>query len=274
VDVTDEHVEEALVEMAYRWGDIEGVISSWVRRRRGAEDEQVGARVADALRQAFRVEAQVEEGEDDFGNPWASYDYVAFFDVEQRDSRDGAQVVRDEVRFLENVIAKLSGGERRNVQVRVTAPGTPATGEVCGRPFEPKPKKHLDVTDVPIEKPESNVPLTQRDTYWLTPIEVPFYDALRETGAIFAVQPWIQGVESRYRPDFMIFYDGGMVVVELDGHESHKTREQRTRDARRQRWFEGRGIRVLRWTGSEVHTNAQSCVRELLEIVRGKQARF
>jgi very-short-patch-repair endonuclease len=72
----------------------------------------------------------------------------------------------------------------------------------------------------------------------------------------------------------MILYDGGIVVVELDGNETHKTREQRTRDARRQRWFEARGIRVLRWTGTEVHKNAQECVRELLEIVRGKQARF
>ncbi|MFL5858701.1 MAG: DUF559 domain-containing protein [Solirubrobacteraceae bacterium] len=62
-----------------------------------------------------------------------------------------------------------------------------------------------------------------------------------------------------------------MVVVELDGHEPHKTREQRTRDAKRQRWFEGRGIRVLRWTGSEVHANAQECVREMLEIIRGSK---
>lgn len=59
--------------------------------------------------------------------------------------------------------------------------------------------------------------------------------ALRETGALLAVQPWVQGTDSRFRPDFMVFYDGGTVVVELDGHETHKTREQRTRDARRQR---------------------------------------
>jgi very-short-patch-repair endonuclease len=144
----------------------------------------------------------------------------------------------------------------------------------CGRLGSPPPKRHIDVTDVPDEKPDSNVPLVQRDRYWLTPIEVPFYDALRETGAIFAVQPWVQGVESRFRPDFMVFYDGGIVVVELDGHEYHKSKEQRTSDAKRQRWFEARRIRVLRWTGSEVHQNAQECVRELLEIVRGKQARF
>jgi len=90
--------------------------------------------------------------------------------------------------------------------VRVVSIGTPAEGQVCGRPGQPPPKKHIDVTDVPVEKPESRVPLEERDGYWLTPIEVPFYDALRETGLVFAVQPWIQGVERRYRLDFLIFY--------------------------------------------------------------------
>jgi very-short-patch-repair endonuclease len=129
------------------------------------------------------------------------------------------------------------------------------------------------VSDVPIEKPDSNVPLTQRDDYWLTPIEVPFYEALRETGLIFAVQPWIQGVERRYRLDFLIFYDGGMVAVELDGHEAHKSKEQRMRDAKRDRWFAERKVTTVRWTGSEVRRDPQECVRQLLSILRGTQAR-
>ena len=102
---------------------------------------------------------------------------------------------------------------------------------------------------------------------------MPFYDALRDTGLVFAVQPWIQGVETRFRLDFLIFYDAGMVGVELDGHETHKTKEQRTKDARRDRWFAARKVRMLRWTGSEVMRNPQECVRELIEIVRGRQAR-
>ncbi|MDX6590841.1 MAG: hypothetical protein QOJ13_37 [Gaiellales bacterium] len=69
-----------------------------------------------------------------------------------------------------------------------------------------------------------SVPLTEVDGYQLTPIEVPFYKALRETGLVFAVQPWIQGTDRHYRPDFLVFYDGGAVVVELDGHEYHKTK--------------------------------------------------
>ncbi len=130
-----------------------------------------------------------------------------------------------------------------------------------------------DVTDLPMEKPESQVPLVERDGYWLTPIEVPFYDALRDTGLFFAVQPWIQGVDRRYRLDFLVFYGGGTVAVELDGHEWHKTKEQRQRDAKRDRWFNARGVRTLRWTGSEVAADPQACVKDLMDIVRGTHAR-
>ncbi|CAN5214009.1 hypothetical protein BH20ACT20_BH20ACT20_04270 [soil metagenome] len=272
----DTAIDETLVEMAYRWGDIENALSTWVRfgKSEGEPDKEVGMELSAALVEAFRVEAKCELGEDDYyGNPITLYSYEILFDVEERAGREAAQTVRDEDRFLENVVQKLSRGERRPIEVRVVSAGTPATGMVCAHLFDDVPKAHLDVTDVPVEKPDSNVPLTKRDNYWLTPIEVPFYDALRETGLVFAVQPWIQGVERRYRLDFLVFYDGGMVAVELDGHEAHKTKEQRIRDAKRDRWFEGRKVRTLRWTGTEVHANPADCVRELLDIVRGRQAR-
>jgi very-short-patch-repair endonuclease len=177
------------------------------------------------------------------------------------------------LRLVSKAIKTAFSGVEHSAEVRVVSIGTPAEGQVCGRPDQPPPKPHIDVSDVPIEKPDSNVPLVQKDGYWLTPIEVPFYDALRDTGLVFAVKPWVQGVESRFRLDFLIFYDGGMVGVELDGHETHKTKEQRAKDARRDRWFAARKVRMLRWTGSEVMRNPQECVRELLEIVRGRQAR-
>jgi hypothetical protein len=234
----------------------------------------IGSQVASELVHAFRVEALVQEGVNDFGDEYQHFWYRILFDVEDGAAREAATCVRKEERFLQKVIASEFGGARYGTEVRVCSSGIPAEGQICGRSWAPPPQRHIDVTDVPTEKPESSVPLVEKDGYWLTPIELPFYDALRDTAAIFAVQPWVQGVESRYRPDFMVFYDGGIAIVELDGHESHRTREQRTRDAKRQRWFEARGMRVLRWTGSEVHANAQECVRELLEIIRGKQARF
>jgi very-short-patch-repair endonuclease len=131
-----------------------------------------------------------------------------------------------------------------------------------------------DLSDLPTQPiMAGSVPLTEVDGYQLTPIEVPFYQALRETGLVFAVQPWIQGTDRRYRPDFLVFYDGGAVVVELDGHEFHKTKGQRGQDAARDRWFQARGVTSLRWTGSQVNADPDGCVKELLDVLRGSQAR-
>jgi very-short-patch-repair endonuclease len=119
----------------------------------------------------------------------------------------------------------------------------------------------------------SSVPRELRGPHELTPIEAPFFDALAETGLTFSVQPFIQHADRRYRLDFLIHYDGRAVAVELDGHEYHKTKEQRTKDAARDRWLMARGIRVVRFTGSEVFADPQKCVRELLDVVRQSQAR-
>jgi very-short-patch-repair endonuclease len=268
--------DETLVEMAYRWADVEAALPTWVIPTPDplGEDDRIGERIANALERAFRVEALVTESDSDInGEPFYQFGFEVLFDVEDADAREAAKTVRTGIKTVRRVIKTEFSGAEHGVEVRVVSIGTPAEAQVCGRPGQPPPKDHIDVSDVPIEKPDSNVPLVQRDHYWLTPIEVPFYDALRETSLVFAVQPWIQGVESRFRLDFLVFYDGGMIAVELDGHESHKTKEQRTRDAKRDRWFAARKVRTLRWTGSEVTRNPQECVRELLEIVRGRQAR-
>jgi hypothetical protein len=67
--------------------------------------------------------------------------------------------------------------------------------------------------------------------------------------------------------------DGKPHVVELDGHEWHKSKEQRGADAERERWFEERGIRVHRFTGTQVHADAEGCVSELLNLLRGAASR-
>jgi hypothetical protein len=159
------------------------------------------------------------------------------------------------------------------LSVRVAPAGTPVTGEICRRLGEKHPKSREPILDdLPNLKPESAVPLVERDGYWLTPIEVPFYDALRETGLFFAVQPRIQWTDRQYRLDFLVFYDGGAVAVELDGHEWHKSRAQRiqrrkkgrqkTRPhrcrSRASRWPAGGSAR---WTVTSDHRLAVSATR-------------
>lgn len=57
------------------------------------------------------------------------------------------------------------------------------------------------------------------------------------------MRTWIEHADRRYRLDFLVHYDGRGVAVELDGHEYHKTKEQRSYDAERDRWLKARGIR-------------------------------
>jgi very-short-patch-repair endonuclease len=57
-------------------------------------------------------------------------------------------------------------------------------------------------------------------------------------------------------------------VVEIDGHEYHKTKEQRYHDYVRERKLQAKGIIVVRFTASEVFVNAESCVEELDKIMK------
>jgi hypothetical protein len=62
---------------------------------------------------------------------------------------------------------------------------------------------------------------------------------VRDTGLTFAVQPWVQGTDRRYRVDFIVFHEGRSVAVELDGHD-WRAREQTEKgllreEARRER---------------------------------------
>ena len=52
------------------------------------------------------------------------------------------------------------------------------------------------------------------------------------------------------------------LIVEIDGHESHKTKEQRYADYKRERFFLHRGYHVMRFTGSEVFVDPLKCVME------------
>lgn len=250
--------QDTLYEMAFAWSDIERTL------------EQSRPDLYDAVRLAYRVEAVI--GENDWGDPQTVYDL--FFNGDDQASRKAARLVRDsEQKLVATIRAHVELWDRRySHTIRVLPPNREGDGMVCERlrPTEPS----VTVEDVPTPKPNSSAPLEQRDGHWLTPIEVPFYDALRETGATFAVQPWVQGVDGRYRPDFIVFYGGASAVVELDGHEFHKTKDQRAHDNRKARWFEKRGMKLVRYTGSEVHADVQACVKDLLDVLRQSQSRY
>ena len=75
----------------------------------------------------------------------------------------------------------------------------------------------------------------------------------------------------RYRADFFIeanYDDCRSVIVECDGHDYHdRTKEQAARDKKRDRAIQAAGYPVLRFTGSELHRDAQACADEVLGFV-------
>lgn len=71
-----------------------------------------------------------------------------------------------------------------------------------------------------------------------------------------------------YIVDFYIEdMDGNKYVVEIDGHEAHKTKIQRYEDYVRERFLQKQLIVVIRFTASEVFVDADKCARECADII-------
>lgn len=96
----------------------------------------------------------------------------------------------------------------------------------------------------------------------------PYFDE-----AIFVFQQVKMGP---YRADFVI-HDVSMpleirepriMIVECDGHDFHeRTKEQARRDKKRDRYFQSKGYKVLRFTGSEIWADPDACVEEIIDQV-------
>jgi very-short-patch-repair endonuclease len=259
-----QEIQEKLIEMAYTWGDIEKELA-----------EEPGGEAAfnsAMIETPFRIEAIYDEN--GLGDPCVFY--VLLFDVADDGARENARLLEQHGSLLDEVIKRHARPWHSTdyLSIKQVPRSTPVEGEICRRLGEKHPTKAAAaLEDVPVNYSAGEVGLIEKDGYFLTPIEVPFYNALRETGLTFAVQPWIQGTDRRYRVDFLVFHDGRAVAVELDGHDWHKTKEQRGKDAERDRWFKARKIETLRWTGSQVFADAQACVVELQDVLRAAPAK-
>ena len=56
-------------------------------------------------------------------------------------------------------------------------------------------------------------------------------------------------------------------IIEIDGHEWHKTKKQRYDDYKRERYLIRLGYIVIRFTGSEVFVDPRQCAVETLRLV-------
>jgi len=76
-----------------------------------------------------------------------------------------------------------------------------------------------------------------------------------------------------YIIDFVVDYhfqvDTIKVAIEIDGHESHKTKAQRLNDYARERFLMAKRMLVIRFAASEVFVDAAACVDEVWQILYG-----
>lgn len=92
-----------------------------------------------------------------------------------------------------------------------------------------------------------------------SPLEQMFYEL-----AFLDLHIYPQHKVGKYSLDFAI--PEKMIAIELDGHDYHKTKYQRTHDAQRDRWLYGQGWHVLRFTGTEIHKNLDKCISEICAL--------
>lgn len=95
-----------------------------------------------------------------------------------------------------------------------------------------------------------------------SPIEVAFWHAMQGIPELRDFRPQIKLDGGRYRLDFG--HDEKRIGVELDGYEFHSSKDQFIKDRQRHREIESMGWRVIRFAGSEVHTDARACARQLV----------
>lgn len=94
-------------------------------------------------------------------------------------------------------------------------------------------------------------------------IEKQFSAELGDLAGLIESEHWFGDAErhGRYRVDFIL--KDARMIIELDGHEYHSTKEQLERDAIRQRYLTRAGYSVIRFTGREINRDPAACVREV-----------
>lgn len=104
-------------------------------------------------------------------------------------------------------------------------------------------------------------------------IEDEFSKAAADLADLIEREHWFGDAERhhRYRVDF--FLKDARLIIELDGHAYHSTREQLEKDAIRQRYLTRAGYTVIRFTGREIARDVQRCVAEVREMYKERMQR-
>lgn len=104
-------------------------------------------------------------------------------------------------------------------------------------------------------------------------IEKQFSAELGDLADLIESEHWFGDAEkhARYRVDFIL--RDARLIIELDGHAHHSTKEQLEKDAIRQRYLTRAGYSVIRFTGREINRDPVLCVREVREMYMERMQR-
>jgi very-short-patch-repair endonuclease len=107
-------------------------------------------------------------------------------------------------------------------------------------------------------------------TYCDSPIEKIFWSSAYFTlSRIGKITPQLP--VGKYRIDFALtdIPEAPLikVAIELDGHEFHKSKEQRQSDYQRERYLQRQGWKIIRFTGSEIYGDVQGRVKETVNLI-------
>jgi very-short-patch-repair endonuclease len=96
-------------------------------------------------------------------------------------------------------------------------------------------------------------------------IERKFYDAfIKEVNGRPGITIEEQFEIGKYRVDFIV---NNEFIIEIDGHEYHKTTDQREADYYRERQLQHLGYTVIRFTGTEVYHAPSNCAMEATTLI-------
>lgn len=104
-------------------------------------------------------------------------------------------------------------------------------------------------------------------------IEKNFSKELGDLAEAIENEHWFGDPEkhSRFRVDFIL--KDAQLIIELDGHDYHSTKEQLEKDAKRQRYLSRAGYTVIQFTGREINRNPSGCVAEVRSIYKERMQR-
>jgi very-short-patch-repair endonuclease len=102
----------------------------------------------------------------------------------------------------------------------------------------------------------------------VSPIEISFWETAKPLIPELQREAWI---DKKYRVDFLV--PSKNVIVELYGYQYHNTKYKITKDAERERYLQGKGYQVIRFTGTEVYKDTPKCVNEVLSLAHIQPAK-